>query len=146
MTGKEALAGFQELSRHFNKPYKGGELNRVWGELLGCSHAAFVRAVGIAKKNLRYLPDVDYILEQTKWWHMNLRYQVESSVRLATDQNDSEGRDFFRFTRMVLEGDLSECDYAARLYEMSEKYRKPEYAATARQIEDRLERGDHVSG
>ena len=104
MTGKEALAGVQELSRHFNKPYKGGELNRVWGELLGCSHAAFVRAVGIAKKNLRYLPDVDYILEQTKWWHMNLRYQVESSVRLATDQNDREGCDSFSFPRMVVGG------------------------------------------
>lgn len=145
MTGKEALAGFQELSRHFNKGYKGGELNPVWEELLGYSHAAFVRAVGIAKKNLRFLPEVDYIMEQTRWWNMNLKHQVAADQRRAGGGDPgAEGREMFRIVNERLAGELSDQEYAARLYAMSEKYKKPEYAVTARQIEDQLERGKHV--
>lgn len=139
MTAKEALAGFQELSRHFSKGYKWGDLEPIWPELLLYSHQALVRVVGIIIKNGKWLPDPDYVLKQVQWWHMNMQAKVEADEQLAVgDDPDAEGKEALQLMYEYLAGRINGNDYAGRLYDMSKRWGKADYALQAQEIEGRL--------
>ena len=137
MTGQEAIAGFQELSRHFRKGYKWGELEPVWEDLLKCSHQAMVRAVGIMIKNGKRLPDPGYVLARVQWWDMNLQPQVEHDhvKRVCGGRDpDAEAREVFDIMRVQMEPGFDRQSLATRLFSMSERYGKPSYALQAHEL------------
>jgi hypothetical protein len=136
MTGQEALEGFQTLSRKFRKAYKGEDLNKIWRELLTCSHSAYVRAIGIIAKNSRRLPDPEYVLEQTRQWE-NKMLPPGASEKPEQQKTipEDEGRIALENLIAWLHGDLDVDEYIRRLYAMSETYGKPGYAREAMRLE-----------
>lgn len=136
MTAQEAIAGFQELSRHFRQGYKWGELEPIWPELLECSRQSMVRTVGILIKNGKRRPEPGYVLSKVKWWHMNLEPLVEREESTAARRNDpdAEGREFFTLMKARLAGELESAEYASRLFSMAERYGKPGYAVQAHEL------------
>jgi hypothetical protein len=136
MTSKEALEGFQSLSRRFGKAYKGEDLNRVWKELLSCHHSAFVRAIGIMLKRCQFLPDPEYVLQQTRWWQQNLKFKIEHETReeKAGRDLDTEAKEAMGNLRAMMSGEITQGEYRRRLFEMSERYGDPSYALTAEMV------------
>lgn len=135
MTSKEALEGFQTLSRKFGKAYKGDELNRVWPELLKCSHSAFVRAVGIITKSSKRLPDPEYVLAQSRQWEEKMaRPCAVASEKKATPEPEDEGRLALRNLVSWMEKEIDVDEYIRRLFAMSETYGKPGYAQEAMRL------------
>lgn len=147
MTSEEAMEGLRTLSRRFGKPYKGGEINPVWQRLLLCTNDAYVRAVGIMLKRGNRLPDPDYLVAQTEEWEKRLRGEEpqrehpQPRVKLAGEEKDAA-----RLLCQWHSGEIGGREYVERLHRMAEKYGAHEYAETAREHEDFMEKEGETDG
>jgi hypothetical protein len=137
MTAQDAMAGIQELCRYFKTPYKKGEVQRIWPELLHLHESAFIRTIGIIKKNLHFLPDIDYVLEQTTWWQQNMATAIEAKILRAQGTDpDAEGREAFELMKSFIAGQMEKREYIERLYAMAQKFHQPLYAEHAFRVEN----------
>lgn len=137
MTPQDALDGFKRLQEKFpGSRYKGADLNEVWPALLACPPEAFEWAVGILLKNSRFLPRADYVLERTQAWAAEQQVLARKTP-LVIDGGD-EGKEAMQIIIGEIDGSISRAEGVSRLYRMSERYGKMEYAAQARNWEKTL--------
>lgn len=141
MTGREAISGFQELSRRFRQGYKWGELEPIWPELLQCSVEAMVRATGIIMKNGKHRPRPAYVLSQVQLHQRKMLYQSQGVPDVAGVRDpDAEGREALALMKDYQSEAITRAEYIQALFSMSERHGQPGYAMQAHELEKRSQR------
>jgi hypothetical protein len=130
MTGPDILEIFARLQAKFtDRRYKGAEVNAVWAGLLPCCRESMEWAAGVLMKSAKSLPQASTVLELTVEQE---RRMVGSASAAPSVNKDDRGREALKLMIRFNTGEISEKEWIAEMYRMSEKYRDSEFAAAAR--------------
>lgn len=127
MTSQVAFQLIRRFEDFYQFKFNPSELQPVWGDLLQLPEEALKLAFGEAQIVYRFPPTPKQVLGLAE-------KQAKKLNNEAVQSASSEGEELFALMIGWLDGKITREMYSTGLYELSRKYKKPEYAYQAAQL------------